>query len=295
MTSSCPGSLTRRPRRRIQAPSTRATRGAISRKARPRCETASFSSGLSSAGEAGVGVLVGDEEHVVPERRSPAARGSRARTSCRARPRPHPRGRARPRTRSGRRGAHRGRRRAGPGGARCCARPPAPSLPPQGRRPSGRRARRACRSGRRRRGRCRRRARAGRCSRSPRALEQRVPLEGGLVLDRFVVPLDVVDAEHLASGAYSRRRRSISTIFLRLREARKIRVTGTGPPTAGGSGRRSPSPPARAGRRARPVERGGLGGALHLDEPAVAGHDHVHVGVGADVLLVGEVEAGRRR
>ena len=40
----------------------------------------------------------------------------------------------------------------------------------------------------------------------------------------------------------------------------------------------------------RPVERRALGGALHLDERAVAGHHDVHVGLGADVLLVGQVE-----
>ena len=40
-----------------------------------------------------------------------------------------------------------------------------------------------------------------------------------------------------------------------------------------------------------PVEHRALGGALHLDEAAVAGADHVHVGAGAHVLLVGEVEA----
>lgn len=37
-------------------------------------------------------------------------------------------------------------------------------------------------------------------------------------------------------------------------------------------------------------ERFGLGGALDLDEAAVAGADDVHVGVGTDVLLVAEVE-----
>ena len=37
-------------------------------------------------------------------------------------------------------------------------------------------------------------------------------------------------------------------------------------------------------------ERELLGGALHLDEAALAGHDDVHVHVGAAVLLVGEVE-----
>ena len=39
------------------------------------------------------------------------------------------------------------------------------------------------------------------------------------------------------------------------------------------------------------VERRALGGALHLDELAVAGHHDVHVGLGAHVLLVGQVEA----
>src|SRR4051812_17110021 len=39
------------------------------------------------------------------------------------------------------------------------------------------------------------------------------------------------------------------------------------------------------------VERLALGGPLHLDEPPVAGHHDVHVGVRADVLLVGQVEA----
>ena len=38
------------------------------------------------------------------------------------------------------------------------------------------------------------------------------------------------------------------------------------------------------------VERLALGGALHLDEAAVAGHDDVHVDVGLRVLLVGEIE-----
>src|SRR5581483_759985 len=37
-------------------------------------------------------------------------------------------------------------------------------------------------------------------------------------------------------------------------------------------------------------ERNALGGRLHLDETALAGHDHVHVDVGARVLLVVEVE-----
>ena len=37
-------------------------------------------------------------------------------------------------------------------------------------------------------------------------------------------------------------------------------------------------------------ERVALGGRLHLDEAAVAGHHDVHVGVGADVLLVGQVQ-----
>lgn len=41
-----------------------------------------------------------------------------------------------------------------------------------------------------------------------------------------------------------------------------------------------------------PVEGLVLCGALHLDEAAVAGLDHVHVRVGAHVLLVGQVQAG---
>src|SRR5438132_822258 len=41
-------------------------------------------------------------------------------------------------------------------------------------------------------------------------------------------------------------------------------------------------------RRAR--ERGALGGGLHLDEPAVAGHDHVRVDLGRGVLGVVEVQ-----
>ena len=223
MTSSCPGSLTRRPRRRIQAPSTRATRGAISRRARPRCETASFSSGLSSA----------------EVRPASACSSATKKTSYPTAAPPlladHVPGHRAVHDLDPTRVAERDRAREVGAAALigdvgelgqeelvvALVRPLL--LSAAGRRPSGRRARRACRSGRRRRGRCRRRARAGRCSRSPRAPEQRVPLEGGLVLDRFVVPLDVVDAEHLASGAYSRRSRSISTIFLRLREARKIR------------------------------------------------------------------------
>ena len=36
-----------------------------------------------------------------------------------------------------------------------------------------------------------------------------------------------------------------------------------------------------------------LGGALHLDEPAVAGLDDVHVDFGLGVLLVGEIEHRR--
>ena len=58
-----------------------------------------------------------------------------------------------------------------------------------------------------------------------------------------------------------------------------------------GSGRRSPST-ARSSSASSigPVERLALGGALHLDERAVAGHHDVHVGLGADVLLVGQVE-----
>ena len=43
-------------------------------------------------------------------------------------------------------------------------------------------------------------------------------------------------------------------------------------------------------RRARAVERLPFGRALHLDEPAVAGLDDVHVDVGARVLVVGEIE-----
>ena len=39
-----------------------------------------------------------------------------------------------------------------------------------------------------------------------------------------------------------------------------------------------------------PVERDPLGGALHLDEAAVTGHDDVHVGLGGGVLGVVEVE-----
>ena len=35
-----------------------------------------------------------------------------------------------------------------------------------------------------------------------------------------------------------------------------------------------------------------LGGALHLDEAAVARHHHVHVHLGAHVLHVRQVEAG---
>ncbi|PNG94189.1 hypothetical protein SMF913_10214 [Streptomyces malaysiensis] len=38
------------------------------------------------------------------------------------------------------------------------------------------------------------------------------------------------------------------------------------------------------------VEGGALGGALDLDEAPVAGADDVHVGLGADVFLVAEVE-----
>ncbi len=40
------------------------------------------------------------------------------------------------------------------------------------------------------------------------------------------------------------------------------------------------------------VERLPLGGALHLDELAAAGADHVHVGLGRDVLVVAQVEPG---
>ena len=40
----------------------------------------------------------------------------------------------------------------------------------------------------------------------------------------------------------------------------------------------------------RPVEHRALRRPLHLDEAAVAGADDVHVGAGADVLLVGEVQ-----
>ena len=40
----------------------------------------------------------------------------------------------------------------------------------------------------------------------------------------------------------------------------------------------------------RAVERCALGRALHLDEEAAAGDDDVHVGLGADVLHVREVE-----
>ena len=45
----------------------------------------------------------------------------------------------------------------------------------------------------------------------------------------------------------------------------------------------------------RAVEGRALGGALHLDEAAVAGHHDVHVGLGADVLLVGQVQPRKRR
>ena len=38
-----------------------------------------------------------------------------------------------------------------------------------------------------------------------------------------------------------------------------------------------------------------FGGALHFDEPAVAGHHHVHVHVGLRVFFVGEVEQRERR
>src|SRR4051812_17108983 len=41
-----------------------------------------------------------------------------------------------------------------------------------------------------------------------------------------------------------------------------------------------------------PVERRTLRGALHLDERALAGHHDVHVGLGADVLDVRQVESG---
>jgi hypothetical protein len=40
------------------------------------------------------------------------------------------------------------------------------------------------------------------------------------------------------------------------------------------------------------IEGGLLGRALHLDEVARAGHDDIHIGVGADVLFVGQVEHG---
>ena len=58
-------------------------------------------------------------------------------------------------------------------------------------------------------------------------------------------------------------------------------------------GRRSPRPrrrPGRAARRAARARRVALGGRLHLDEPAVGGHDDVHVGLRGRVLGVVEVE-----
>ena len=55
--------------------------------------------------------------------------------------------------------------------------------------------------------------------------------------------------------------------------------------------RRAPRPrPGRAGRRARRARRCALGGGLHLHERPRAGHDHVHVRLGARVLDVGQVE-----
>ena len=63
------------------------------------------------------------------------------------------------------------------------------------------------------------------------------------------------------------------------------------PPAAARSAGGCP-PAARSSSDSQRVaaERRGLGRALHLDEPAVAGLDDVHVDVGARVLLVGEVE-----
>ena len=39
-----------------------------------------------------------------------------------------------------------------------------------------------------------------------------------------------------------------------------------------------------------PVERLTLRGALNLDEPAVTGHDDVHVGLGPNVFLVTQIQ-----
>ena len=104
-------------------------------------------------------------------------------------------------------------------------------------------------------------------------LEQRVALEGGLVLDRLVVRRHVVEAEHLDRRAVCSRPGSarISSSFLGLREARKTRVTTRtrerlllepGQVGAALLGQR------QQGVELGPVERRALGGALHLDEPA---------------------------
>ena len=94
------------------------------------------------------------------------------------------------------------------------------------------------------------------------------------------------------SGACSGRSRSISSIFLRLRDARKIRLTGEGLPLELGELGAALGGEVEEGVELALVEGRALGGALDLDEAAVAGADDVHVGVGADVLLVAEVEEG---
>src|SRR4051794_11675098 len=99
-------------------------------------------------------------------------------------------------------------------------------------------------------------------------------------------------------GMCSRRIRSISSIFLRFREARKTWVVSTGSTTV----ERFPLEPGQVGaallgeRQQRvelgAVERRPLGGSLDLHELAAAGHHDVHVGLGAHVLDVGQVQAG---
>ena len=125
-------------------------------------------------------------------------------------------------------------------------------------------------------------------------LEQRVALEGRLVLHRLVVRARRRRGRAPRCRERARARiRRISSIFLALRDARNTR---------GLSHRRQrlPLDPGQVGAallregeqrvELGAVERRALGGALHLDELAVAGHHDVHVGLGADVLLVGQVE-----
>ena len=127
-------------------------------------------------------------------------------------------------------------------------------------------------------------------------LEQRVALEGRLVLDRLVVRRDVVEAEHLdpPGDVASARIRRISTSFLALREARKTRA-GRHERSAARCSRVSSAQPfsARVSRVSSSARSKGAPSAVPCTSTnaPVAGHHDVHVGLGADVVVVVQVEA----